>query len=92
MTPWSKRRIHFKIRWNPGHKGSGVALKDLPVETGSWEYSPIFRDVLVAKEWGFQDPLEFWAKSPVSRAYMIAFVEASGAMESFADRQRQEKK
>lgn len=69
--------------WNPKHqKELAIPLRDLPEQTGSWEYSEIFRDVTVAKEWGLE-PVEFWNKSRISRAFMIAFCEVSSFMQSF---------
>ena len=39
---------------------------------GSWEYSEFYRDILVAKDWNIS-PTEFWEKSRLDRAIMIAY-------------------
>ena len=74
----------FQVQWNPSHKpDQGRELEDLPSENGSWEYNGLYRDLFVAKEWGFKDPLEFWNLPKISRILMIAFVEVSGEMQAF---------
>jgi len=68
---------------NPSHqKGKGTPVKNLKIPRGSWEYSELFRDILVAKDWGL-DPIEFWNRSKLSRALMIAFTEENAAMDGF---------
>lgn len=68
--------------WNPEHKDKPIPLKDIPIQRGSWEYSELYRDVMVAKEWNL-DPMEFWSKPRLSRLFMIAYCEANATMESF---------
>jgi hypothetical protein len=68
----------------------GVALDNLPLAQGKWEYSEVYRDTVVAKDWGLT-PMEFWSKSPLDQAFMIVHTQSSGAMESFEQKQLEKK-
>jgi hypothetical protein len=72
---------------NPTHrKGKGKLLEDFESPKGLWEYSEVYRDVLVAHEWNMK-PEQFWSSSRISRAFMIAYCEATGAMQSIEMKQ-----
>jgi hypothetical protein len=58
----------------------------LKIKTGSWEFSTVYRDCLVAFEW-HKDPEEFWNMSEETQAVMIAFVESKGSMEYMESQQ-----
>jgi len=67
---------------NPTHqKGKEKSLDDFDPPKGIWEYSEVYRDVLVAHEWNLK-PGQFWESDRVSRAFMIAYCEVTGAMQA----------
>lgn len=68
--------------WNPKGLQKPVPLMDLKESKGNWEYSELYRDIVVAKEWNL-DPIEFWNKPRLSRLFMIAYCETSGSIQSF---------
>ena len=76
------RSPHFKVLWNPSHKpGEGKKLSELDVKKGSWEFSSVFRDTVVAHEWNIT-PSEFWSKESEEQALMIAFIETRNSMDT----------
>lgn len=74
--------------WNPPpYQGPGTKLRDLKIRRGNWQFSEVLRDLLVAQEWGFKDPEEFWELPPWKRALMIATIETKYEMSTFEDQQ-----
>ena len=70
------------MTWNPEHKlGKGTPLEKIEIRSGSWEFSTIYRDCLVAHEWNMI-PTEFWELTAEEQSIMIAFIEAKNTMEN----------
>lgn len=69
----------------PNPDQPGTKLRDLKIRKGKWTFSEVFRDLLAAREWGFQNPEDFWDLPIHTQALIIAFVEAKQDMMAFED-------
>jgi len=59
-------------------------LESLKIPRGKWEYSELYRDALIAKDWGLS-PTEFWGLSSIDKAIMTSTSMASAEMQLYED-------